>query len=90
MAKSAFRRQTPEVGAVCINVHVRIWAGGAGKLVSLPRPTETLTQCRQAVAGAYAQPAFVFWEIIEDGQDAIAHRTRRTLDIVISAFLSGA
>ena len=30
-------RQTPEVGAVCVNVHVRIWGGGAGKLAFLPQ-----------------------------------------------------
>jgi len=29
MAEPAVRRQIPEVGAVCINVHVRICAGGA-------------------------------------------------------------
>src|ERR1700746_1081427 len=32
------RRQAPEVGAVCIKVHVRICAGGVGQLTSLPRP----------------------------------------------------
>jgi RNA-directed DNA polymerase len=29
-ARSAVRRQAPKVRAVCINVHVRIGAGGAG------------------------------------------------------------
>src|SRR5215471_17318645 len=37
LAQPAFRRQTPEVRAVCIKVHVRIRAGGARQLASLPR-----------------------------------------------------
>src|SRR5215467_10207794 len=38
LAQPAFCRQAPEVRAVCIKVHVRIRAGGAGQLASLPRP----------------------------------------------------
>ena len=30
-------RQPPKVGAVCVNAHVRICAGGAGQPASLPR-----------------------------------------------------
>src|ERR1700688_831327 len=37
LAQPAFRRQAPEVRAVCIKVHVRIGAGGAGYLALLPR-----------------------------------------------------
>ena len=37
VAKPALRRQTPEVRAVCIKVHVRICAGGVRQLTSLPR-----------------------------------------------------
>ena len=39
LAKQAVCCQTPEVGAVCINVHVRIYAGGVRKLTFLPQPT---------------------------------------------------
>jgi hypothetical protein len=42
--KPAIRRQTPEVRAVCIKVHVRICAGGVRQLTSLPRPNETPTR----------------------------------------------
>jgi hypothetical protein len=38
LAQSAFRRQAPEVRAGCIEVHVRICAGGARQLASLLRP----------------------------------------------------
>ena len=38
MAERTVCRQTPEVGAGCVNAHVRIYAGGAGKPASLPRP----------------------------------------------------
>ena len=41
VARQAVCRQTLEIGAVCINVHVRICAGGAGKLAFLPQPTQT-------------------------------------------------
>ena len=34
---ASFCRQIPEVGAGCVNAHVRIRAGGAGKPASLPR-----------------------------------------------------
>ena len=40
------RRQTPEVGAVCIKVHVRICAGGVGQLTSLPRPRNVQVEWR--------------------------------------------
>jgi RNA-directed DNA polymerase len=40
------RRQAPEVGAVCIKVHVRICAGGVGQLTSLPRPRNALKCCK--------------------------------------------
>jgi hypothetical protein len=46
LAKSAFRRQTPEVRAVCVNAHVRICAGGAGQLASLPRPRFVTTRAK--------------------------------------------
>ena len=41
VARQAVCRQTLEIGAVCINVHVRICAGGAGKLAFLPQPAQT-------------------------------------------------
>ena len=37
LAGCAVCRQTPEVGAGCVNAHVRICAGGAGKPASLPQ-----------------------------------------------------
>jgi hypothetical protein len=41
LAQSAFRRQAPEVRAGCIEVHVRICAGGARQLASLLRPASS-------------------------------------------------
>ena len=39
VAKQEVCRQTPEVGAVCVNAHVRICAGGEGKPSFLPQPS---------------------------------------------------
>ena len=39
MADYAICRQPPKVGAVCVNAHVRICAGGAGQPAFLPRST---------------------------------------------------
>ena len=53
VAGTAVRRQIPEVGAGWFNDHVRICAGGAGKPVSLPRPSLLLSsrwRSRAAVA----------------------------------------
>ena len=43
MADYAVCRQPPKVGAVCVNAHVRIRAGGAGQPVSLPRSSASLS-----------------------------------------------
>src|SRR5215475_5135936 len=51
LAQPAFRRQTPEVRAVCIKVHVRIRAGGAGQLASLVRCDEGASQSWCSPAG---------------------------------------
>src|SRR6516164_2381442 len=47
LASTALRRQTLKVGAVCIKVHVRIRAGGAGQLALLPRPSKRLVPLGQ-------------------------------------------
>ena len=41
MAEHAVRRQIPEVGAGCVNAHVRIRAGGAG-ITSVPTATASI------------------------------------------------
>ena len=41
MADYAICRQPPKVGAVCVNAHVRICAGGAGQPAFLPRSLAT-------------------------------------------------
>ena len=39
LARHAVCRQPPKVGAVCVNAHVRICAGGPGQPGSLPQPS---------------------------------------------------
>ena len=43
-------RSLPKVGAVCVNAHVRICAGGAGQPASLPR-----NRCRNETQGDVGQ-----------------------------------
>jgi hypothetical protein len=62
LAQPAFRRQTPEVRAVCINVHVRISAGGARQLASLPRLGASTPIPLLGQAGDYA--ALKFQELL--------------------------
>ena len=54
-AYGKFRRQVPEVGAGCIKVHVRICAGGAGQLASLPRPSGNIVGTFKQTAGCFRQ-----------------------------------
>src|SRR5262249_29569562 len=56
LAKPAIRRQTPKVRAVCIKVHVRIRAGGARQLASLPRPSIGSLASIRATGSCWAIP----------------------------------
>ena len=55
-AYGKFRRQVPEVRAGCIKVHVRISAGGAGQLASLPRQVDLGVDIR-SIQGDMTEPA---------------------------------
>ena len=60
MAGQTVCRQSPEVGASCLNGHAGICAGGVGQPVSLPRPhinwMFTTEKARDKLAKAYPKP----------------------------------
>jgi hypothetical protein len=74
MAKSALRRQTPEVRAVCIKVHVRIRAGGVGQLTSLPRPSGNIDGTFKKLVGAFVKASF--YHCVIGAADDVAGRIR--------------
>src|ERR1700756_2555655 len=74
MAKSALRRQTPEVRAVCIKVHVRIRAGGVGQLTSLPRPSRNIDGTFKQTGWRFRQGNFL--SLRYRGADDVAGRMR--------------
>ncbi len=55
MDGSTVYRQTPEVGAVCINVHARICAGGGERGNAFPTATAKL---REGLPGNLREPVF--------------------------------
>src|ERR1700720_202776 len=76
VAQPAFRRQAPEVRAVCIKVHVRIRAGGAGELALLPRQKRILLQASRP--GFFPAASIV---MIELDLGCAARRPQRILSL---------
>ena len=73
-AYGKFRRQLPEVGAGCIKVHVRICAGGAGQLASLPRPSGNIDGTFKKLVGAFVKASF--YHCVIGAADDVAGRMR--------------